>query len=160
MVVASGVLALKDLEDLLRLRSTIDRLIDSATASPKAGRNSEQARASLHDAATRARQFLRIRDLRAKYFDEALFADPAWDIMLDLFVSDFSQQRTPISAATTGARVPATTGLRWLNVLEKRGLVTRRNDPLDARRTHVSLSGEAFTRMRLLLEEPAATECQ
>lgn len=99
------------------------------------------------------RRILKFRDIRASVFDdEDLFADPAWDMLLEIFVSDLSQQKMPVSSACISARVPPTTGLRWLKVLERRGLVHRMADPRDRRRVFVSLTPDAFTKMRLLVE--------
>ena len=91
---------------------------------------------------------LRGRQQRASYFAADLFADPAWDIMLDLFEAELEQRRVSISSACIGARVPTTTGLRWLRTLEENGLVSRREDPLDRRRIFVELTPAASTALR------------
>ena len=91
---------------------------------------------------------LRGRQQRASYFAADLFADPAWDIMLDLFEAELEQRRVSISSACIGARVPTTTGLRWLRTLEQNGLVSRREDPLDRRRIFVELTPAASAALR------------
>ena len=101
---------------------------------------------------SKVRSVLRFRDLRRNVFDDDIFADPAWDLLLDIFACDLSQQRMSVTAACHSARVPATTALRWIKVLEERGLVVRRSDPRDGRRVFVSLTEEAFTKMRILME--------
>lgn len=45
-----------------------------------------------------------------------------------------------ISRLTRSARVPLTTVLRRLAILEERGLVTRTDDAFDGRRVYVALS--------------------
>ena len=88
------------------------------------------------------------RRLRDRFFDGNLFADPAWDMMLDLFAAELSGRRVSVSSLCIGAGVPQTTALRWIGVLVSRGLFLRRNDPLDGRRIFVELSDQG----RLALE--------
>jgi DNA-binding MarR family transcriptional regulator len=85
---------------------------------------------------------IRARKLRTRYFSADLFADPAWDIMLDLLRAEASQVRVSVSTLCLAAEVPATTALRWLKSMEKQGLIIRRDDPLDGRRVYVELTPE------------------
>lgn len=95
-----------------------------------------------------ARRTYRNRRSRAAIFeDESLFGEPAWDLLLDLFIAAKERKRVPVTSACIGASVPTTTALRWLAVLEERGLVLREADPSDARRIFVRLSADAYARM-------------
>ncbi len=89
------------------------------------------------------------RRARATLFggNDDLFGEPAWDLLLDLFVAREAGRRVSVSSACIAAEVPATTALRWLAVLEKRGLVERRGDPCDRRRVDVVLSDAAYAAM-------------
>lgn len=78
--------------------------------------------------------------------------EPAWDILLNLYEAHLSQVRTMVTGACLGSRVPATSALRWLKVLEVRGLVERQGDPLDGRRVFVSLSPKGVAEMTSLFE--------
>lgn len=69
-----------------------------------------------------------------------LFADPAWDMLLDLFAASAEGVRVSVSSACIASGVATSTALRWINELELGGLVTRRPDPLDGRRTFVEIS--------------------
>jgi len=80
------------------------------------------------------------RRRRVKLFGADLFGEPAWDILLDLFVAFGTGKQISVSSACIGAAVPSTTALRWLSVLETRNLIVRENDDSDARRSHVRLS--------------------
>lgn len=82
---------------------------------------------------------LRARRLRASYFEQELFADPAWDMLLELFHAELTHRRVPVSNLCSAAGVPATTALRWLKTLVDKDLVARRDDPLDGRRVYVEL---------------------
>lgn len=91
---------------------------------------------------------IRGRNQRTRYFPEELFADPAWDIMLGLLEAEIANRRVSVSSACLVAGVPATTALRYLKILEEKGLVTRIPDPLDARRVWVELAPETSVAMR------------
>ena len=67
------------------------------------------------------RQVIRARRLRARYFSEELFADPAWDMLLDLFQAEIAHLRVPVSSLCIAAAVPATTALRWLKTMVATG---------------------------------------
>ncbi len=87
-----------------------------------------------------AEALLRIRRLRENHFAGDLFADPAWDILLDLFIHGSLGQRVPVTSACIASNVPQATALRWLGMLEDRGLISREDDPSDRRRTFVALT--------------------
>jgi hypothetical protein len=89
----------------------------------------------------RAKQAYRNRRRREQVFgDASLFGEPAWDIMLDLYVAAAQDKRIAVTSACIGSAVPATTALRWIKILEDRGLIEREVDEVDARRTFVRLS--------------------
>ena len=94
------------------------------------------------------RQVIRARRLRSRFFDEELFADPAWDMLLDLFQAEIAQHRVPVSSLCIAASVPATTALRWLKTMTDQGIFQRRADPHDGRRVFVELSPSASEAMR------------
>jgi DNA-binding MarR family transcriptional regulator len=91
-------------------------------------------------AAETVRAVIRARHLRGRYFSQDLFADPAWDIMLDLLCAELCNRRVAVSSLCLAAAVPATTALRWMKSMEKQGLIIRHNDPLDGRRVFIELA--------------------
>ena len=93
------------------------------------------------------RLVIRARRVRARYFDEELFADPAWDMLLDLLQAEIAQHRVPVSSLCIAAAVPATTALRWIKTMTDAGLFKRRADPHDGRRVFVELSAIASDAM-------------
>ena len=94
------------------------------------------------------RNVLRARAARSEFFNEHLFADPAWDMLLSLYSAELEQKRVTVSALSAASRVPATTALRWISALQKDGLVIRQPDQFDGRRIFVALSPEGSRRVR------------
>lgn len=92
------------------------------------------------DAAALARSEIRARASRGRFFRPTLFSDPAWDILLELFSAEHEGRLVSISGVGLTSNIPQTTAHRWINVLEREGLVERTNDPRDGRRTFLSLS--------------------
>src|SRR4029453_878080 len=86
--------------------------------------------------------------LRTRYFEEELFADPAWDMLLDLLQAEIAQHRVPVSSLCIAPAVPAPTGLRWIKTMTDAGLFKRRADPHDGRRVFVELAPLASDAMR------------
>jgi hypothetical protein len=89
------------------------------------------------------RSIIRARRLRDHYFRGALFADPAWDMLLDLFAARLEERRVAVSSLCIAAAVPATTALRWIKSLTDQRLFVRVADPQDGRRVFIELSDEA-----------------
>ncbi|MGI8704580.1 MAG: winged helix DNA-binding protein [Sphingomicrobium sp.] len=99
------------------------------------------------------RSVIRARRLRGRFFSEDLFADPAWDMLLDLLQAEIAQLRVPVSSLCIAAAVPATTALRWLKTMTDKGIFERRADPHDGRRVFVEISRDASISMRRYFAE-------
>lgn len=91
------------------------------------------------------------RRRRDVYFGSGLFAEPAWDILLDLR-TQYDAHRMPASLAVYAA-TSTSTGLRHLHTLERMGLVERWTDPNDARRRLSRLSDNGTRAMDGYLAE-------
>ncbi|HEX8643007.1 MAG TPA: MarR family transcriptional regulator [Allosphingosinicella sp.] len=89
------------------------------------------------------RSIIRARRLRDRYLKGGLFADPAWDMMLDLMAARLEKHRVAVSSLCIAAAVPPTTALRWIKTLTDRGIFVRCADPADGRRVYIELSDEA-----------------
>jgi DNA-binding MarR family transcriptional regulator len=77
-----------------------------------------------------------------------LFADPAWDILLELFVADATESRLSVTAIGLETGVATTTVIRWLTVLENHNLIRRVGDPSDKRRDWVHLTNKGKSIMQ------------
>ena len=93
--------------------------------------------------AARIRAHIRARRLRDRFFAGGVFADPAWDMLLDLGAARLEGSRVSVSSLCIAAAVPTTTALRWLKAMVDRGVFRRESDPDDARRAFVHLAPEA-----------------
>lgn len=88
-----------------------------------------------------------LRRRRDEKFGDDLFLDPSWDILLDLYVSKQEKKRISVTSACIASAAAPTTALRYIGMLEQRGLVKRYADPSDARRSFLDLSDEACEKM-------------
>ncbi len=93
------------------------------------------------------RAIIRARRLRDQYFSGELFADPAWDMLLDLLLARMEQRMVAVSSLCIAAAVPPTTALRWIKRLTEEGIFVRTADPRDGRRVFIDLSEEAAAAM-------------
>jgi hypothetical protein len=98
--------------------------------------------------ATIATSIYRARRRRTKFFSGLLFSEPAWDMLLELFVSKVRVRRISTSSLCLAAYTPLATGLRWIDLLEKEGLVFRHSPNDDGRVTLVEMSPHGFSLMR------------
>jgi DNA-binding MarR family transcriptional regulator len=141
-------------DEVSRIAATLARLSVAPGAAPpqrpEIGARDAQVPAVSLDT---VRQVIRARRLRARFFDEELFADPAWDMLLDLLQAEIAQHRVPVSSLCIAASVPATTALRWIKTMTDVGLLKRRADPRDGRRVFVELSSSASDLLRRYFHE-------
>lgn len=94
------------------------------------------------------------RRVRAKHFaDSRLFGEPAWDMLLDLYIRGSQGEAVSIKSASIGSMSPETTALRWLRVLEGDGLVQSTPDNSDLRRRLVKLTQKGHETLTRFLRE-------
>lgn len=93
------------------------------------------------------RQIIANRQARARFFDPALFGDPAWDMLLDLTAAHCEGVQVSVTSLCIAAAVPATTALRWLTQMVEAGIFLRVPDRIDRRRAFIALSDTAITAM-------------
>lgn len=98
------------------------------------------------------RRMLRQRRMREQYFPADLFADPAWDMLLDLYAARLERRPVSVSSLCIAAAVPATTALRWIKTMTDAGLFLREADPHDGRRIYIALTESAADAMARYFE--------
>lgn len=86
------------------------------------------------------RGIVRLRRMRERYFPPDLFADPAWDMLLDLMVARIEKSAIAVSSLCIAAAVPPTTALRWIKTMTENGMFVRVADPEDGRRVFIELA--------------------
>ena len=86
------------------------------------------------------------RQLRRKLFGSAMVAEPAWDILLTLYLTEGRSVGASVPELSRSTYSPVSTTLRWLAYLEESGLASRANGE---RRTQVV---ELTTKGRCLLD--------
>lgn len=132
--------------NVTRLRTVAESTVGRSRVAP--------AEVSAHSLKA-ARRMVRERLRRGSYFDAGLFADPAWDMMLDIFIAEAEGRETPVMNLCLSSQVPETTTLRWVRTLEHAGIFIRRKDEHDQRRVLVRLSPHAAKSMADYLEDSA-----
>lgn len=106
--------------------------------------------------AATARRLIVERRLRDRLLNvPALFGEPAWDILLDLFVAYVDGKHVSTSDACISSTAPATTGLRYLKALEDRQMIERVRHQSDGRVVYIRLTDSAVAQMTHLLSRYA-----
>ena len=110
------------------------------------------------DLAQLARRISHWRRRRDALLDPIIFADPEWDILLDLYAQSGFGRRISMSSLCIAAAVPATTALRCINAMVDQGVLAKSRDANDARRVLVELTEETRAKMRSWLLQVAASQ--
>lgn len=102
-----------------------------------------------------AKMLVAIRKLRVPMIAGVEFFDPNWDMILDLYVARGTGRRVSVSSLAIAAGVPATTALRWMTAMVKKGIFARVPDPRDGRRIFIALTPEAAEMLDRYFDEVA-----
>ena len=92
----------------------------------------------------RARQKFADRSLRSEFFNPVMFGEPAWDMLLALYVTEQSGARHTVTGLLSLSGGPHSTALRWLALLARDQLVTRRLHPTDKRVAYIELTDQGL----------------
>jgi len=98
-------------------------------------------------------QIIHARRARTGLFRPELFSDPAWDMLLVLFLAKARDQLMTVSELAEATATPIPTAARWIDVLERDGLVQRDADPAAARHYDVELSNRGAAAIHQWLED-------
>jgi DNA-binding MarR family transcriptional regulator len=97
-----------------------------------------------------ARIIFEMRNLRMRLFPASMFNEPAWDMLVALYIE------REVSAAADLARLtstPVSTAMRWIEYLESHKLVTRESSPGDRRSHIIRLTDQARSNMKTLFTD-------
>ena len=104
------------------------------------------------DLRDKAMQISLARTKRLQLLPPTLFGEPAWDILIELYLAS-GRERVTVGKLAEKCRTPNTTILRWINHMKDKGLVTIVQSPFDARARFVDLTDHAMQIMRFYLSE-------
>lgn len=138
-------------EDLSSLQRVLSSLSDSALSDsrfsdsglnhfdgdPEASVNENFPRARLHKMAL---TLLTLRKRRSDFLYRAMFGEPAYDMLLGLYVAESDER--PITAARLAhiAGVAQSSAARWIEYLVAKGLIQRERHPAHKRASILNLS--------------------
>jgi len=114
----------------------------------KNGTGSGEAKPGDAEIATTLRRIIGSRALRGRHFPADLFADPAWEVLLDLTRAELEGQQVSVSSVCIAASVPMSTALRWVRQMTDAGLLRRWTDPRDRRRDLIALTPATSASMK------------
>jgi len=154
-----GTLRLKQLsEEVGRIARTLASLsgaesvrVDTVTGAVLDRRQSFTTAPSAGGEAAMVRSIIRARRMRDQFFQPELFADPAWDMLLDLMAARLEGRAVAVSSLCIAAAVPPTTALRWIKTMTDAGIFQRIADPRDGRRVFIELAQAAADGMTAYL---------
>lgn len=86
-----------------------------------------------------------VRQARYEHFCPAMFREPAWDLLLALYVIGGESGAVTLAILARDAGIPTSTALRWVDYLAERGLVERQRSDQDRRASALSLSSQGRT---------------
>ena len=76
---------------------------------------------------------LSARRARAAFFRPPILGEPAWNMLLDLFVHHNSGTGVSVTSAAIASDAPQATALRYVAVMQREGLLERHSSTTDRR---------------------------
>jgi hypothetical protein len=94
-----------------------------------------------------AMRLRRSAEYRTRHFSKEWFGEPAWNMLLELFIQFAGGARVSVKSLVIASGAPETTAGRMLNRLESHGLVERKPSATDRRVMPVSLTCQGVIRV-------------
>ena len=113
------------------------------------------ARPAPGDPLVAARRLYRERRTRDAALPAELFGEPAWDLLLGLYISRADAEEVSVTRAAELACAKMTTALRLIDRLEREGLVKRQDGSRSRRVTAIALTKAAAERLEQHLASSA-----
>ncbi len=148
-VYSSDSMAPRHLAD--KLREVAEQLHNlSETFEPFSDNSDPVALANLSDAQMHdiCRKIYAARRRRDEFFPVELFAEPAWDILLDVFIHQTDGGPLSVKQACIGAHVANSTALRYLRLLQDENFISIAPCKEDRRARKVRMTSQGFRKMR------------
>lgn len=128
------------------------RLVDELEGRRQAAETKLAEAAAIVSRNATAALIIQARKVRYKYFTSHMFGEPAWDMLLDLYMAQGQGKAVSISSACIASAAPATTALRWITFIEKEGLIFRQGDVNDNRRSFLELSDRGLIQVEAYID--------
>jgi MarR family len=141
-----------DRSDVETLRQLLAKLSPSRPV--ESGKSELRADNDCQPLVRRARDALEMRRKRIAIFGPQMFAEPAWEMLLILYLSEGGQRHTQTSLSELSGS-SRSTGMRWIEYLVDQELIFREEHPTDKRRNFVGLSNKGRELLELYLSETA-----
>lgn len=138
----------RDVEDLHRLLGKL-RNSETGPGDPIDPEDPDSGRSRLEQ---RARALLESRRRRVAIFGPQMFAEPAWDMLLILYLSGGGRRQTQTNLSELSG-ASRSTAMRWIDYLSCRDLIRREEHPTDKRRNFVTLTEKGRHLLDLYLSE-------
>lgn len=136
----------RDVEDLHRL---LGKLREPLGSGPQDTERPNHDEVGLEQ---RARRLLENRRKRVAIFGAQMFAEPAWEMLLLLYLSGRGRRQTQSNLCEMSG-ASRSTAIRWIEFLATRDLVRREEHPTDKRQNFVSLTEKGRHLFDLYLSE-------
>ena len=98
-----------------------------------------------------ARRLLDISRQADTMFDGPLLSNPAWDILLDLYIQRSEGKRISIISVCVAANAPTSTVLRYIEAMIDSGTIVKIPSLEDSESLLIDLSETAYARMNSIL---------
>lgn len=146
----------RDIEDARRLLTLLAAGTGATWVDPPHQGEGTAPEMSAPTLMRRARDTLANRRRRQDIFGKAMFGEPAWEMLLLLYITE-PGPRQSISRLADESGASRTTALRWIDYLEGQGLICREAHPNDRRVAFVQLTDKGRRSIELYLSETTPT---
>lgn len=127
-------------DDVRQARRLLELLVAHDNREMEANATASAAKASREHLFAVARFSWLVRQGRVRHFSPAMFGEPAWDLLLALYVNESKDPTPTVSSLAKTAGASMTTAFRWIDYLEEKGLIERERRSLEGRAWTVALS--------------------
>jgi len=139
----------QELAELTRQVAELNRTVSQlVTACASSGSRTGQPQPRRYEAADIARRELCARRDRTKYLSADLVGEPAWDMLVDLYVHYLERKAISIGSACIASACPATTAMRYIDLLVEHNLVRRVPSATDRRTVYLELTNTALASLQ------------
>jgi DNA-binding MarR family transcriptional regulator len=109
-------------------------------------KNFEQKEQLVHRALM-LRSLVKLSNLKKKIFDENQFHDPVWEMFIELALASSTGRQLSVTSLSLASNAPASTAVRYIDIMVQKGMFEKVVDRNDRRRTFVRLTEKGAEKM-------------